>query len=609
MSKQQPSSERRILTEKKSNDQYARQNRMYGLPNHTLEKLRIDRDSIRSIREKNQEELTLEERENLKKALDNIKSHKVPSNMDQLDVEPIIYNQFSKLVSPDQLPDFAQSFGNFIEKRYNPNYQTALKAWRDEAEKTAVDTALPNFPDEHRTIPRNLVGQQLTKFTSHALNEIINTEKQNKYKELRDRHLPPHYQPGEMLPIKLGQPALSTNIGFNGVKFAKDLKTSMGGIAVGLFDPVKNEIILNENTNNLGHDTGEVFIHEGNHAINANDPYIANSVNNFLTKLAKKKHNGTLPANTIPTIYNGMKNIISLPDFINGASYEINDFRKDKLTPHEYLAKRPDLRDAAYTLSRLFEEVPAHALQTLAMDNHPWQINEQTNPDSRKLLRRMLKDTHQKYMEYGLVDKSKEIQGDPWYQYNKQPVSQYDVPPVYREANQAILNKIAALRNPKKIQQIQPQQQLLRIQTQKPPLNNQQLQSNNLFQPQSQLGNQSPSSDLKRPLTPQQTLSPNSSPTKKILQTENAYQHEQQQNQNWNQEQEQNNVDQLINNQNQQQLARGGEVTKPRKLGLSHYLGNAHGKHEYKKGGRVSSLIQIMIAQRSPKSPLYYLMP
>ena len=149
-----------------------------------------------------------------------------------------------------------------------------------------------------------------------------------------------------------------------------------------------------------------------------------------------------------------MQNIINLPNFSKylGKAYTLtnpNQINEFDLTRLGYFGNNYNVNSEAEQkkqLSERFEEVPAHALESLMRINHTWQIDQQTNQDSRKLLKRLMKSTHQKYMDYGLVDKS-QITGDgQWYNYNGQPVPKYAVPGKYSAANQAQIDRIQSLK-------------------------------------------------------------------------------------------------------------------------------------------------------------------
>jgi hypothetical protein len=91
------------------------------------------------------------------------------------------------------------------------------------------------------------------------------------------------------------------------------------------------------------------------------------------------------------------------------------------------------------------------------------------------------------------------------------------------------------------------------------------------------------------------------------IENTDTWQKNQLQNQNLQQQQQSNIGSGNYQQQQQQQFNHGGRVTTPVKRGLSHYLGNAHAKRKYKRGGRVSSLLQLMTEQNSPNSLLNYL--
>jgi hypothetical protein len=85
---------------------------------------------------------------------------------------------------------------------------------------------------------------------------------------------------------------------------------------------------------------------------------------------------------------------------------------------------------------------------------YPWIINENTNDDSRKLLRRIMKEQQQQYRNLGLVDANQpeEVQeGSARYKYNNARVPIYTPSadrPNYNLVDKVFIDKIEALRKP-----------------------------------------------------------------------------------------------------------------------------------------------------------------
>lgn len=231
--------------------------------------------------------------------------------------------------------------------------------------------------------------------------------------------------------------ALNKIPGFKGIELVKDLKGNAGYgevVANGIFDPINKKIKLNKDEYN--HDVLSTIIHEGNHVIESQNDY-SNEAFRSLPQF-KGKTNFIPETRSIKQIYGGVQDILNLPRFKE-------NYGPDKLGP---------------SVIQNWKEIPAHALQSwmsgfAGRENNVtpynnWKINNIMNQDSRKLLRRIMKETHQAYKGYGLNDsttaENKEVQ-EP-YSYNKQRLPLYNVPNKYSELNKTFLDVIEALKKP-----------------------------------------------------------------------------------------------------------------------------------------------------------------
>lgn len=224
---------------------------------------------------------------------------------------------------------------------------------------------------------------------------------------------------------------------FKKLKLENDLNvnTSTGKAqAYGFFEPKSGEILWSKNLRYP--DILSTLIHEGNHAIESPFNY---SMPDFRKD---KTQSSYFPPNNdkAKTTYTQAQNILNIPSFT-------------KNYPFNYPAT-PDSPNLNF-----FKEMPAHALQSLAevKEGTPfskWKIDDVTkieNPDGRKYLRRLMKDTHQIYKQYyGQAEPTQPEINEP-YSHNKEEVSAYKVPKKYSELNQAFLNTIQELRKPENL--------------------------------------------------------------------------------------------------------------------------------------------------------------
>jgi hypothetical protein len=244
-------------------------------------------------------------------------------------------------------------------------------------------------------------------------------------------------------------------------------------LAKGLFRPATQTISLNPS---VRQDILSTIVHEGNHALEHYDPYVTSTLEKFLQEKIKK--NEPMTERYIPQLYRGIQDIINLPQEFTKL-YTATEPQQQKAINAQALIPRQlsggQSLSPIHGLAQHFDEIPAFALESLMRDKHTWTHDEHTNPDSRKLLRRLMKDTHQLYSNKGLVDKTiplptftSPVPGSPGksvslpnppllpYTYGGVPMIKYLSPiettglktgqPKYDKLNEAFIRKIQFLK-------------------------------------------------------------------------------------------------------------------------------------------------------------------
>jgi hypothetical protein len=302
------------------------------------------------------------------------------------------------------------------------------------------------------------------------LNRMSKIER-NKYFESNPRPIKPINTDRPELQKALGRFTLDSlskinNNDFQGIKLDTNLKSGES-LARGLFkdSPGISEkgkaVYLNPDVNRQ--DILSTIVHEGNHALEHYNPYITNTIQGFLNKKLDEEQNkigpnqqANLSKDYLLNLYKGVQNIINLnKDF--GDNYKLTNSYQNQLLTKNELDKLNNLKTpyGNYPLKNpigeKFEEIPAFALETLMRNNHLWNINENTNDDSRKLLRRIMKEQQQQYRNLGLVNTNQQEEGSARYKYNKARVPIYAPSadrPNYNLVDKAFIDKIEALRKP-----------------------------------------------------------------------------------------------------------------------------------------------------------------
>lgn len=177
-------------------------------------------------------------------------------------------------------------------------------------------------------------------------------------------------------------------VSFGGIQLG-DLR-ARGQVARGYVDNPNNTMYLNSNRQ-YQPDIVHTIIHEGNHVIEYNDPRVAKATKEFLIKKAKLRDDNKLPAGYVPSLFEGIQDIIGFPD------EWFKDLYKADNPPQQQEIKLSDLTDTPLNpWAHNFIEIPAFALEGQAR-NIPFNITSESNDDSRSLLKRILKDTHRQY--------------------------------------------------------------------------------------------------------------------------------------------------------------------------------------------------------------------
>ena len=243
---------------------------------------------------------------------------------------------------------------------------------------------------------------------------------------------------------------------FKGIRVVRNLTTTDGRPARGLFTPSTNTINLNSDV--IDQDLLSTIVHEGNHALEYNNPdsqtKSGNIVKNFLKKEVGKREDKKLPVGYLSEVYKGIQDILNLGDF--SRLYHLDPEQSEEIT-------EVALESPLNPWGNKFDEVPAFALESLVQQypnqgTHEWNINlKTTNEDSRRLLKRILKETHRQYMKQGLVNTAADPQTyvgqKAAYGYKGIPVPNYPAPeltPNYGVVSQVLIDKINSLRKPSK---------------------------------------------------------------------------------------------------------------------------------------------------------------
>lgn len=185
------------------------------------------------------------------------------------------------------------------------------------------------------------------------------------------------------------------DLSFGGIQFGN--LEARGQIARGYVGNPNNTMYLNSNIK-YQPDIVHTIIHEGNHVIEYNDPRVAKATKDFLIKKANLKDDKKLPAGYVPSLFEGMQDIIRFPD-----AWFKNLYKADN-PPQQQEIKLSDLTDTPLNpWAHNFIEIPAFALEGKAR-NIPFNINDKSNDDSRSLLKRILKDLHRQYDAHGLTN-------------------------------------------------------------------------------------------------------------------------------------------------------------------------------------------------------------
>lgn len=322
-------------------------------------------------------------------------------------------------------PTYSESMKNlkdinvYMDKRKKDNYDNLSPDEKDDYKKHNPGPSLLNYLD------RPPLSKALGRFTINALSKIDNPD-------------------------------------FYGVTLDTNLisKHNKNSPARGLFTDISNQqnpllgsgksVVLNPSYKYQ--DILSTLVHEGNHAIEHYNPYINKTVQDFLNnKIEKEKSD--LTENYLPNLYKGIQDIINLPDEFT-IPYKLNKYQETIINKDNLYPKTLDGKPLQTSLAEKFEEIPAFALETLMRDPSFWKIDENKNDDSRKLLRRIMKQQQQQYRNLGLVDinQPEELQeGSARYKYNKARVPIYAPStdrPNYNLVDNAFIDKIEKLRKP-----------------------------------------------------------------------------------------------------------------------------------------------------------------
>lgn len=238
-----------------------------------------------------------------------------------------------------------------------------------------------------------------------------------------------------------------------------------GGRERGLFRGLTKDIALNPSR--WDQDILSTIVHEGNHALENYNPYVQKTAQGFIQKKLNQRterdnslklkgelptdHVSKLSSRYIPSLFKGIQNIIGMKE-------EFTDLFNADSTQQRSEITQQTLDNPYNGLAGSFNEIPTHALESLMRDNQPWNIDARTNPDPRRLLKSLMKETHQLYSNLGLVDRTQPPLGsESAYRYNKAPVPNYPTPMGdngkgrYDAINNTMIERIRSLSNPNKV--------------------------------------------------------------------------------------------------------------------------------------------------------------
>jgi hypothetical protein len=335
------------------------------------------------------------------------------------DKDPFNHNKAFNTIPPtaEELLQY-----NEKSKKYNDDHKETLDHFKNTQDTIGLDEHLKNNPVPRmpRISDRPPLSKALGRFTIDALSKINNPDF---YGLTLDSQLSNNY--GPKVPLK---GLLKT------IPHPTDPSKGKGRSVV-LNPAYKTQDILS------------TLVHEGNHAIEAYNPYINKTLQDFLNKKLSERQSN-LPKDYLFKLYKGIQDIINLNrDFT--IPYKIDS------VPQNQEINKEKVEGASFNdLTTKFEEIPAFALETLMRKQYPWIINENTNDDSRKLLRRIMKEQQQQYRNLGLVDANQpeEVQeGSARYKYNNARVPIYTPSadrPNYNLVDKVFIDKIEALRKP-----------------------------------------------------------------------------------------------------------------------------------------------------------------
>lgn len=190
---------------------------------------------------------------------------------------------------------------------------------------------------------------------------------------------------------------LANQSDFKGIQIVTDLESG-GYPARGLFQPTNNTITLNSAC--VNQDILSTLVHEGNHAFNKYTPYIEALVKDFLIEESFTSSKQTLDKEYIEKLFKGIQVILNHSGF---NLYKLtNDQQKQAVIYNKISTSQFN------PWADKFQEIPAHALETMMLESHPWIYDKTINIDSYKLLKLLIEKTLELYAEQEKIISSKQ---------------------------------------------------------------------------------------------------------------------------------------------------------------------------------------------------------